>query len=94
MADDEILDVYSDQFRINTSPYGASLVFARTQLDQPAGQMPRGKDQVVVRMSLEHLKVMVMVLRKNLKGYEERTGVTVELPFDVLNSLGMSKEDW
>ena len=94
MADDEILDVYSDQFRVNTSPYGASLVFARTQLDQPAGQPARSKDQVVVRMSLEHLKVMVMVLRKNLKGYEERTGVTIELPFDVLNSLGMSKEDW
>ncbi len=91
--DDDVPDVYSDQFRINTTPYGASLVFAKTQADTPAGQ-PRSKDQAIVRMSLEHLKVMVMVLKKNLKGYETRTGITVELPFDMLNSMGLSKEDW
>lgn len=94
MADDDVLDVYSDQFRINTTPYGATLAFAKTQPDAPAGQAPRSRDQVVVRMSLEHLKVMVMVLKKNLKGYEQRTGITVELPFDMLNSMGLSKEDW
>jgi len=94
MADDATVpDIYSDQFRINTSTYGASLVFAKTQPDTPAGQ-PRSKDQVIVRMSLEHLKVMVMVLKKNLKGYEQRTGITIELPFDMLNSMGLSKEDW
>ena len=94
MADEDVLDVYSDQFRINTTPYGANLVFAKTQPDAPAGQAPRSKDQVIVRMSLEHLKVMVMVLKKNLRGYEQRTGITVELPFDMLNSMGLSKEDW
>ncbi|MGH2398099.1 MAG: hypothetical protein ACRDFW_14225 [bacterium] len=95
MADEqETPDVYSDQFRISTSPYGATLVFAKTQADQPVGQPARTKDQVIVRMSLEHLKVMIMVLRKNLKGHEQRTGVSVELPFDMLNSLGLSKEDW
>jgi Protein of unknown function (DUF3467) len=93
MPDEVVPDVYSDQFRINTTPYGATLVFAKTQPDTPAGQ-PRSKDQAIVRMSLEHLKVMVMVLRKNLKGYETRTGITVELPFDMLNSMGLSKEDW
>ncbi len=95
MADEqEIPDLYSDQFRINTTPYGASLVFARSLPDPNPGQPPRAKDQVVVRMSLEHLKVMIMVLRKNLKGYEQQSGVSVELPFDMLNNLGMSKEDW
>jgi len=94
MVDDEVPDVYSDQFRINTTPYGATLAFAKSQPDAPAGQAPRSKDQVVVRMSLEHLKVMVMVLKKNLRGYEQRTGITVELPFDMLNSMGLSKEDW
>ncbi len=94
MTDGGAPDVYSDQFRINTTPYGASLIFAKTLLDQPAGQPGRTEDQVVVRMSLEHLKVMTMLLRKNLKGYEERTRTPVELPFDLLNSLGLSKEDW
>jgi Protein of unknown function (DUF3467) len=94
MPDDEVPDVYSDQFRINTTPYGANLVFAKTQPDAPAGQSPRSKDQVIVRMSLEHLKVMVMVLKKNLKGYEQRTGIDIDLPFDMLNSMGLSKEDW
>jgi hypothetical protein len=94
MADNEVPDVYSDQFRINTTPYGATLAFAKTKPDTPAGQAPRSEDQVIVRMSLEHLKVMVMVLRKNLRGYEQRTGITVELPFDMLNSMGLSKEDW
>jgi hypothetical protein len=94
MPEEEVPDVYSDQFRINTTPYGANLTFAKTQPDAPAGQAPRSKDQVIVRMSLEHLKVMVMVLKKNLRGYEQRTGITIELPFDMLNSMGLSKEDW
>jgi hypothetical protein len=94
MADDDVPDVYSDQFRVNTTPYGATLAFAKTQADTPAGQAPRSKDQVIVRMSLEHLKVMIMVLKKNLRGYEQRTGITVELPFDMLNQMGLSKEDW
>jgi hypothetical protein len=94
MGEDDIPDVYSDQFRVNTTPYGATLAFAKSQPDTPAGQAPRSKDQVIVRMSLEHLKVMVMVLKKNLKGYEQRTGITIELPFDMLNQMGLSKEDW
>ena len=94
MPDEEVLDVYSDQFRINTTPYGANLTFAKTQPDAPAGQAPRSKDQVIVRMSLEHLKVMVMVLKKNLRATSSAPASPVELPFDMLNSMGLSKEDW
>jgi len=35
-----------------------------------------------------------MVLKKNLRAYEQRTGITIELPLDMLNSMGLSKEDW
>jgi len=45
-------------------------------------------------MSLEHLKVMAVILRKQLKAYEEQTQATVNIPRAVLNQLGLSQEDW
>ena len=48
-----------------------------------------------VRMSLEHAKVMAIVLRKQIKSYESQTGVDIQLPQQVYQQLGISKqEDW
>lgn len=90
---EEVPDVYADNFRIHTNPYGVNLIFAKTHPDTLAGQPQRTLDQVIVRMSLEHLKVMTMVLRKSLRSWESQTG-EVNIPFEVLNAAGLSKEDW
>ena len=48
-----------------------------------------------VRMSLEHAKVMAIILRKQLKQFEEQLGAEIPLPLQVYQQLGVSpKEDW
>ena len=44
-------------------------------------------------MSLEHAKVVAMLLRKQLKQYERENG-TIPLPPGLYTSLGVAQEDW
>jgi hypothetical protein len=45
-------------------------------------------------MSLEHMKVMAFMLRRQLLQFEENTGVRVQVPQEVLNQLRVGREDW
>ena len=46
-------------------------------------------------MSLEHAKVFAIMLRKHLKGYEDQTGGLICVHPNVLQDLGISREeDW
>jgi len=45
-------------------------------------------------MSLEHAKIMTMLIRRNLKSYEREYGIEVAIPHKVYMDLGMSPEDW
>lgn len=65
-------------------------------------KQPAGQDHTVppirvanVRMSLEHAKVMAIMLRKQLKNCEAQAGVDIQLPQSLYQQLGISKqEDW
>lgn len=93
MADS--IDIYSDQFQMNFGPYGSTLNFLLSSATPPApGAPPQAQLLASVRMSLEHLKVMTFLLRKNIIKFESDTGVTIQLPRMLLNSLGISPEDW
>ncbi|HXZ30600.1 MAG TPA: hypothetical protein VEG43_05480 [Dehalococcoidia bacterium] len=91
----EPIDIYSDSFQLNTSPYGSTLNFMLSPSTPPApGKIPQSETLASVRMSLEHLKVMTFVLRREIMNHEQRAGVTIQIPTPVLNSLGISIDDW
>lgn len=91
----EFADVYSDQFQINVSPYGVTLNFSLTDSTPPSpGVPPRVERKATIRLSLEHLKVMTFVLVRQVRQYENQTGTSIQVPVQVLNSLGVSPEDW
>ena len=49
----------------------------------------------VVRTSLEHAKAMAIILKKQLKNYEDGNGAPIVLHPAVWKGLGLSKqEDW
>lgn len=56
--------------------------------------MVPGQPVATVRMSLEHMKVMAFMLRRQLLQFEEGTGVQVQVPQEVLNQLRVGREDW
>lgn len=89
------VDVYADQFQVNTGPYGCTLNFFASSTQPPApGSAPQAERVASVRMSLEHLKVMTFILHRQLTEYERQSGVRIPIPQEVLNALRIGREDW
>ena len=91
----ENVDVYSDGVSLNVGPFGCALNFAMSPSTAQGGA-PAALAQPVatIRMSLEHLKVMAFLIRRQLRDYERQSGVEVSIPADVLNQLRIGREDW
>lgn len=91
--DAEVPDLYTDGVQIGVSPFGVTLAFAM----QPPGQTGTLAPIKVchLRMSLEHAKVMTIMLKKNLKNFEDQMGQNIPLHPQLTQQLGLSKtEDW
>jgi hypothetical protein len=58
-------DAYSDSIQLTTGPYGIAIVFGLS----PSRPNPQSVPAEVgtIRMSLEHAKVMAMLMRRQLK---------------------------
>ena len=91
---DEPIDVYADQLGLNVGPFGCALNFGQSPSVPPPGGIAAGRAVATVRMSLEHLKTMTFLLRRQLLDYERGAGVRVAIPQDVLNQLRIGREDW
>jgi hypothetical protein len=88
-------DVYTDQVGINIGPFGCALNFSiSAPLPPPGGGAVPGHVVATVRMSLEHLKIMTFLLRRQLLHFEETSGVQVQVSQDILNQLRIGREDW
>jgi hypothetical protein len=91
----EPVAIFTDQFSLNTSTYGATINFLLSDPILPSpGSPPKVERQATVRMSLEHLKVMSFILLRSVKQYENQTNTNIQIPMQLLNSMGISMEDW
>ena len=91
----EPIDIYSDQFQVTIGPFGCVLNFMVTNAQPPPPGAPQPADRLAsIRLSTEHLKVMTYVLRRQVLDYEQRTGVRVPVPLEVINGLRIGPEDW
>ena len=92
---DEILDIYSDSFRVTTGVFGVNMTFGLNEPHPVQGGVARTADEKArVRVSLQLAKVIAMLLRKQLKEYESQTGTDIQIPQNVYASLGIAEEDW
>jgi hypothetical protein len=97
MPDNEmgIPDIYVDSSRVTVGAYGVNLTFGLAEAHPSQGGVPRtAVDKVRIRMSLQHAKVMAMLLRKQLKLFEESASVDIQLPPGLYTGLGIAEEDW
>ena len=87
-------DVYADQFILSTGVWGVAMSFLKTPPHPTPGHAPQPEPQAVIRMSLQHAKIVSMILRRQLKKWE-RENVDITIPTEVYNQLGLSPlEDW
>lgn len=90
----EPIDTYSDQFMVTTTSWGANLSFL-VNTPHPEAAKPVPAERVAtIRMSNEHLKVMAMIIVRQIKKMEGETGVKINVDSRVLNSIGIAREDW
>ncbi len=90
----EPFDQYADQFTITLTPFGANLSFGVREPHPSMGRAPQSQNLGTIRMSVEHLKTMVMIIRRQVIQVEGATGVKAEVPRDILNQMQIAFEDW
>jgi hypothetical protein len=83
------------------TPYDILLLLQRNKpsVQQRPGLSPEitvASEQVgIVGMSLEHAKVLTMLLKRKLHDYEQSTGTKIPVEPTVAQKLGISREeDW
>ena len=92
---EEIPDIYCDGVKMGMTPFDMMIWL----LQRPPSIGTQGTEVKpihvgTIRMSLEHAKVFAIMLRKNIKEYEDQTGQIPMHP-DLMRNLGISKaEDW
>ncbi|MCH8988588.1 MAG: hypothetical protein IIA92_07260 [Chloroflexi bacterium] len=91
----ESFDVYTDSFQVNIGAWGATINFSLSSNNPPApGSQPQSAPLGTVRTSLEHLKVMTFMLKRQISQFESSQQITIELPTQVLSATGIPMEDW
>lgn len=94
VEDNKIPEVYTDSFTVAVNPFGVAFTFGVNTARPTTGLVTPAKDVAIVRMSLEHAKVLAMLLRRDLRNYEINNKLEIPLPAQVYTQLGIAKEDW
>jgi hypothetical protein len=89
----EVPDVYCDSMQLALTPYDAILLLTKHSGKLNSSEPPL--EVATVRMSLEHAKVMAIMLAKNLHNFENDTGQVIPIHPNLRQKLGISNsEDW
>ncbi len=91
---DEGFDVYADQFTVTITPFGSNLSFGVHEPHPSTGRQTQSTTLGTVRMSVEHLKTMVIILRRQIIRTESESGIKAEVPRAILNQLSIPPGDW
>ena len=88
--------MYCDAVQVSLSPFDVVLHLCQRTTVPGAPHLPSTPNQVgCVRMSLEHAKVMSIVLRKSLKCFEDTLGCPIQIHPEACRVIGISlEEDW
>ncbi|MGH2363912.1 MAG: DUF3467 domain-containing protein [Chloroflexota bacterium] len=91
VEDGPVADVYADAMGLAVSAFTVTLLYS--QASSRPNQPPTLKARI--RMSPEHAKVMAILLKKAIRGYEEQFSAQINVPPQVLAGLGISPhDDW
>ena len=91
----EPFDEYADQFTMQASPYGVSLNFLRSSRRPvaPGSNVP-SDDIGSIRMSFEHYKLMIFLMKRQMEELEGQLGIEVPVSRILMNQLKIAPEDW
>ena len=87
---DSLEEQWSDLFGAQVNPWGAAVTFGlrSVRLGEP------NKMTLRMRMSLQQAKALGVLLLRDIRAFEQRTQTEIGLPANILEELGIPKEDW
>jgi len=94
MPDEAPIELYTDSMRFSVTPYGVNFTFGLTDTNATPSKPVPARETLILRMSLEHAKIMALMLRRNLKTYEREHSLKIPLPYALYTQLGVAEEDW
>lgn len=93
IPEDDTEPIYSDGVQVGCAPFTVALTF--TVSPSPSRGAVPPKVVADLRMSPEHAKVMAIILRRQMKDFEQQLGKPIPIHPQVLQQLGLSPtEDW
>jgi hypothetical protein len=96
MEQEKLPGYYANAVQTAISPFDMTFIFSDQQPEiTEAGVRTAQHPVCAVKMSLEHAKVMAIILRKTLKEHEDTLGGPIALHPQMCQQLGISpREDW
>ena len=92
MQEDE-KPIYSDGVQVGCAPFTIALTFTVSPSPSKGAQPPAVVADI--RMSPEHAKVMAIILRRQIREFEQQLGRPIPIHPQVAQQLGLSPtEDW
>lgn len=93
----DIPDFYADRMRLTVTVFGVNISFGMGN-PHPDQNNPENVldvlENVRIRMSLEHAKVMAMILKKQIQEYERQNETQVAIPKQIIEALQLKDEKW
>jgi hypothetical protein len=86
----DMKEYFSDVFETHVNPWSAAVTFGT----RATKETEDNKYQVRMRMPLQQAKALAVMLLRSIRGYEQHTQADIDLPKDILDSLGIPLEDW
>lgn len=95
-----IPDIYFDGIRVTVTAVGVNFTLTLNNPHPDTNIKSNGESQLtskpilVARTSLEHAKMLVMLLKKQLKLYESKTGIEIKFPHEIYKGLELDEKEW
>jgi len=83
-------EYFSNIFWTSLSPWSATITFGLP----PAGPDEQDIPKIRVQMPLQLAKALAVLLSRAVRRHERETNVAIELPDNLLESLGITPEEW
>jgi hypothetical protein len=90
----EPFEIYADAFTVTVGAWGSNISFQLREPHPEATSIKQPERLGTVRMSNEHLKAMVFILKRQIAQFEQGQGVQCDVPTQVLSQMQIAREDW
>ena len=91
----DVPEYYADRMLSTATLFGLTLTFGISEAHpDPERKVERIRQQVRIRTSLQHAKLMTIILKRQLQRFEKENKIKISIPEKALKTLNITDKDW